>query len=201
MVMALLSGPGSMISRFTCGTFSPSSFNGTMLTSSTPTTECGLPTEMCATGRSGLVPSEFQLAGSSSEPIRPMSTEALMVVASSGCTSTRRGPASVATMYSTFPVCPYNMYAACAKQRMPLPLISASEPSLLYKRIVKFESSILLNNNKPSAPMPVVRLHNVRALAGQSEICSAGTSNTKKSFPSPECLVRVTARDDMYMYF
>ena len=56
IVMASAPGPGSMISRLTSGTKRPSVSRSTAVTSSTPTTVCGLPTARWATGRSGLAP-------------------------------------------------------------------------------------------------------------------------------------------------
>ena len=85
---------------------------------------------------------------------------------------------------------PRRLASACAKQRMPLPLISARPPSALNRIILAAYPSADSPTIKPSAPMPRRRSHTCRASAARSE--TAGWNVTRKSLPSPWCLVNVS---------
>ena len=185
-----------MISRFTCGTCRPSWPISTESTSSTPTTVWGLPTDTCTTGRSGCVPMAAQLAGASIVLTSPMSTVATTEVLSCSPTVTSRTPASVCKRYTRSPRAASLRNNAWAKQRAPLPLISAVEPSLLYNRMRALTSSMRSSNNKPSAPTPDARLHQARETSGQATATSStpalrnwATSSTKKSLPQASNLL------------
>ena len=76
---------------------------------------------------------------------------------------------------------------------MPLPLISAREPSALRSSIRTRASAVGsagVARMTPSAPMPVCRSHRARATAASSGWEASGSSTTRKSLPRPWCLVR-----------
>ena len=113
---------------------------------------------------------------------RPRSRRDLSV----GVNVTRRSPASVRIRCGSRS--PRRRASAWAKQRMPLPLISAREPSALYSTIRAAYPGSVSPTSSPSAPMPRRRSHTRRARAAQIVDVAGGTT-TRKSLPSPWCLV------------
>ena len=81
--------------------------------------------------------------------------------------------------------------AACTRQRIPLPLISATPPSALRRSIANTAGPVPpMARTTPSAPMPRWRSHRARTSAADSGRRSSGSSSTRKSLPAPWCLVR-----------
>src|SRR5690606_34188869 len=125
----------------------------------------------------------------------PMSTDRSSVTSSTRpCTVTVRRPASVATAISSAsaPGQPPSR-SACAKHRIPLPLISAREPSALRSSMRAIAGSPGAGGTAritPSAPIPVCRSQSCRAISASSGWAASGSSTTRKSLPRPWCLVR-----------
>ena len=191
LVLAL--GPARTISRLTCGHLEHRApARSTTVTSSTPTTLCGLPRLRCSDRAIGmaaeLVPARrVRRCGSTA----PMSTLASIVsrVVGRSTASRSRSPASVRIRCGT--MSPRRVASAWAKQRMPLPLISARLPSALNSTIAR-RVAVRPDSptSSPSAPIPRRRSHTRRASAGRSSTC--GWNTTRKSLPSPWCLVSVS---------
>src|SRR5271156_315964 len=100
-----------------------------------------------------------------------------------------RRPAPVDTLKSGARARPAST-AAWARHRMPLPLISASLPSALYRIIDRSAPSRAGPTTiRPSAPTPRWRSHRRDATAA-SLSSPWGSSTTRKPFPAASCLVR-----------
>src|SRR5690606_28641313 len=83
--------------------------------------------------------------------------------------------------------------SACAKHRIPLPLISAREPSALRSSMRATAASPGAAGTAritPSAPTPVCRSQSCRAISASSGCVASGSSRTRKSLPRPWCFVR-----------
>ena len=80
--------------------------------------------------------------------------------------------------------------AAWARQRMPLPLISASPPSAFCRTIVRSATPRpSWTRITPSAPTPKRRSHRARTRSTGSGPLPSGSIWTRKSLPAPWCLV------------
>ena len=122
-----------------------------------------------------------------------MSTRALAQPGESpGVYSTVRRPPAVATVKLGGETRPAST-AAWARQRMPLPLISASPPSALCSCMERSQPSRPGPTRMiPSAPMPRRRSASRRTWATENRMASSGSSTTRKSLPAPSCLVACT---------
>src|SRR5918997_1487417 len=159
-------------------------------------TRCGLPmSTMSARATAPPVHS----GASPSTRAAPIATDRLSVTASTrSCTVTVRRPASVAMGISSPgdpSPCPGQppSTSAWARQRMPLPLISAREPSALRSSIrarAGEPGSAGDARSRPSAPTPVWRSHRARASPESMGWEASVSSTTRKSLPNPWCLVR-----------
>ena len=145
------------------------------------------------TGRSGWQPSVAHPLGSASGATSPMSTRAEIVSASAVADIvTVRSPASVRISWSSR--LPRSVASACAKQRMPLPLISAREPSAL-NRVIR--AVYPLAGSATSRPVGADATTPIAQLAAPTAPCrvpepstSGASSSTRKSLPRAWCFVR-----------
>ena len=96
-------------------------------------------------------------------------------------------PASVSTVMSSFFTMPRS-YTYLAKQRMPLPHISASLPSAFTIRMRISAVSEGSTTSMPSPPTLTRLVHSFAASLFQSRPVPS-SSNTRKSLPSPCILV------------
>eukprot|EP00171_Calliarthron_tuberculosum_P014932 IDg14932t1 len=99
----------------------------------------------------------------------------------------RPAPVSTRNMPGALPHTPRSA-AKRARQRMPLPHISGSDPSELNSRMAKSEPSLVGGSMKmtPSAPTPVWRSHTAAAAdAPSAGFSDARLSISTKSLPSP----------------
>src|SRR5262245_22234536 len=126
----------------------------------------------------------------------PIAAHRLSVTASiRSPTVTTRSPASVSIVSAL----PGSLWTpgqprtrAWPRQRMPLPLISAADPSALRSsmRTRPGDPTVGVARMMPSAPTPEWRSHRVRAMSGSSGWDASGSSRIRKSLPRPWCLVR-----------
>src|SRR3990172_12826692 len=91
-------------------------------------------------------------------------------------------PALVSTLTASFGARPAST-AYLAKQRRPLPLVSASEPSGLNRRMDRSAFFEDRTRSRPSPPTPRWRWQSLRARAGQSLTGWPRQSTRTKSFP------------------
>src|SRR5436190_19003891 len=74
---------------------------------------------------------------------------------------------------------------------MPLPLISATEPSAFRSSMVMSAPSVpAVARRSPSAPSPVRRWQSATASSGDTGWVPSRSRSTRKSLPRPWCLVR-----------
>ncbi len=131
-------------------------------------TKCGLPVETATLDR---VPSANSTVRSSMSGI-PMPVVIMRLDRRSrssgipGCVQTRM-PASVSMRVRRRPLRRFLAIHA-ATQRVPLPLISAMEPSALCRRMRPDWSPVQAKNSTPSAPTPVLRAQSARVSSAQS---------------------------------
>ena len=101
-----------------------------------------------------------------------------------------RRPASV-RFRSSSPGCEPSVSAIhAATQRVPLPLISAMEPSALCRRMRPDFGPVQAKNSMPSAPMPVLRSQSRRVSSAQSWFLAASSVTIRKSLPQAWALVK-----------
>src|ERR671916_251562 len=200
--MAMPPEAGSAVSRWT---FAPvgilaltDSPRATRSTSSpappvTSRTRWGLP---MSTARARVTAPPAHSGASPSTRADPIATDRLCVTSSTrSWTVTVRRPASVWMGISSSPARPGHPPSsmAWARQRMPLPLISAGEPSALRNSIrarAGAPGSAGEARSRPSAPTPVCRSHKARATPASMGWEASVSSTTRKSLPNPWCLVR-----------
>ena len=93
-------------------------------------------------------------------------------------------PANVSTVNTSVSII-LRSYAYFAKQRMPLPHISASLPSELIMRMRTSATSDGITMTSPSAPIPVWRSQRRCAIVVTSIWLLPSSKKTIKSFPKP----------------
>ena len=110
---------------------------------------------------------------------RPRGTSTVLTPAAGGDGEGRRErPAALST-------------AAWARQRIPLPLISASPPSAFCRTMVRSATSPPdCTRMTPSAPTPNRRSHRARTRSRAADRVPSGSTWTRKSLPAPWCLVK-----------
>ena len=127
-----------------------------------------------------------------------MSTVTSRVSGSSvGVASSSRRPAAVSMRRDPALRC-CDRSTAWARQRMPLPEISATDPSLLCSTMCRSADEAFAGarpHRRPSAPMPRRRSQRATATDGSGWMPSgwSAASATRKSLPRPWCLVSRTS--------
>ncbi len=157
----------STISRLTSGRARPRVSRSTAWRSSTATTVCGLPTLRWAAGRAGSTP-RARPAGRGVDvgdvAHRRRGDHGVRVVRRFELDAAKPG---VGVDRDRATASPRRTARAWAKQRTPLPLISARLPSALNSTIRALAPASLSPINSPSAPTPRRRSHTARANAAQ----------------------------------
>ena len=87
------------------------------------------------------------------------------------------------------PCAPIASAIHAATQRVPLPLISAIDPSALCRRMRPVFGPVHAKNSTPSAPMPVLRAQRRRVRSAQSRPFAASSVTIRKSLPQAWALV------------
>ena len=153
------------LGNFSCRSRRGPNFSiGTSCASSTKITQCGLPMETqvmenvspsasigCSMTRDAPKPRTGMR--SPSRIGSPISTRTPVSLLPASCRRGTRTPAPVSTVNSASLLSP-SAWTTPAKQRMPLPHISASVPSALKMRMRKSACSDGSTRISPSAPMP-----------------------------------------------
>jgi hypothetical protein len=157
--------------------------------SSTAITKCGLPVETSTPAISVPSASVTVRGAKLGMPMPVVTSTSNPPLARTLFTRHTRSPASV-SMERLSPACAPSASAIhAATQRVPLPLISATEPSALCRRIAPEQGPVQRKNSMPSAPTPVLRAQSRRVSAAQSWLATASSVTMRKSLPQACALV------------